>query len=352
MDTEFSPEQEQLRDSVRRFLSEQAPLAMARELWGDERGTTAAVWKGLVELGLPGLLAPERLGGAGGGMRDLGPVLEELGRVVHPGPLVSTAVGAVSAALALEAADLVEAFAAGDARGTLALAEAGARFPAWREPAARADGAGRLHGEKPWVPDALASDWLLVSAGGALWGVESRAAGVSLEPAPTVDGTRRFARLRLEGAAGRRLGDLDALAPAVDRLLVAWAVDGLGAAQAALDLAVAYARERVQFGQPIGAFQAVAHLCADMLHRVELGRAGLHHALWAADAAGAQERHRAAAMAKAFASEAFPKVTADAIQVFGGVGFSWEMDVHLFYKRTLSLQQHLGTAEEWLDTLL
>jgi acyl-CoA dehydrogenase len=352
MDTEFSAEQEQLRESLRRFLGERAPLALARELWDDATGTTDDVWKGLVELGLPGLLAPERMGGAGGGLCDMGVVLEELGRVVHPGPFLSSAVGAVSAAVALEAVDLVEAFAAGAARGTLALAEAGARFPAWRQPAARADAAGRLSGEKTWVPDALAADWLLVSASGALWAVESRSAGVVLEPAPSVDGTRRFAHLRLAGAPGRRLGELDALAPAVDRLLVAWAMDGLGAAQAALDLAVGHARERVQFGQPIGAFQAVSHLCADMLHRVELGRAGLHHALWAADAAGAEERHRAAAMAKAFASEAFPKVTADAIQVFGGAGFSWEFDVHLFYKRTLSLQQHLGTADEWLDTLL
>src|SRR5207237_8752951 len=128
-----------------------------------------------------------------------------------------------------------------------------------------------------------------------------------------------------------------AVAEVVDRVLVAMVTDGVGAAHAALDLAVAYAGERVQFDKPIGSFQAVQHLCSDMLQALELGRAGAYYALWACDA-DAGERHRAAVMAKAFAADAFPRIGAAAIQVFGGVGFTWEHDVDLFSKRLLTLQ--------------
>jgi acyl-CoA dehydrogenase len=350
VETEFSEEQERLRESVRRFLAERAPLSLARELWDAPHAAGGAVWKGLVELGLVGLLAPEAAGGAGGDLRDMGVVLEEMGRVVHPGPFLATAVGAVSAAQALAAADLLPGLAAGSRVGTLALAEPGLRFPDWSRPATRAPG-DRLTGEKLGVADGAAADLFFVTAQEGVYLVEAGAPGLTLEPTPTVDGSRRFARLRLDGTPARRLGPCAALAPAVDRCLVALAVDGLGAAEAALELAVAHAREREQFGQPIGAFQAVAHLCADMLQAVELGRACIHYALWAVDAADAQERHRAAVMAKAWASLAFPRVGADAIQVFGGAGFSWEFDVHLYYKRLLSLEQDCGTADEWLEEL-
>jgi len=141
------------------------------------------------------------------------------------------------------------------------------------------------------------------------------------------------------------------LSEAVDRTVVALAVDGVGAAQAALDLAVSYAKERVQFDKPIGSFQAVQHLCADMLQALELGRAGAYYALWACDAASAAERHRAATMAKAFAADAFWRIGASAIQIFGGVGFTWEHDVHLFYKRLLTLQETYGDAGDFLEEL-
>jgi alkylation response protein AidB-like acyl-CoA dehydrogenase len=159
-----------------------------------------------------------------------------------------------------------------------------------------------------------------------------------------------------DDAAARRLGEpgIDAsaaLSRVVDRVLSAMVVDGLGAAEMALDMAVAYAKERVQFDRPIGSFQAVQHLCADMLQSLELGRAGAYYALWAADAGDPAECHRAATMAKAFAGDAFARIGASAIQVFGGIGFTWEHDIHLFYKRLLTLQQTLGTSSEHLEEL-
>ena len=171
---------------------------------------------------------------------------------------------------------------------------------------------------------------------------------------PTVDATRKEAAVVLTGASATRLGDGDAtnaLAEVVDRVLAAYVVDGVGAASAALDLAVAYAKERVQFDRPIGSFQAVQHRCAEMLQLLELGRAGGYYALWACDAADGAERHRAATMAKAFAGDAYFRIGASAIQVFGGVGFTWEHDIHLYYKRLLTLQQVLGGSPEHLEEL-
>jgi acyl-CoA dehydrogenase len=172
-----------------------------------------------------------------------------------------------------------------------------------------------------------------------------------ITPTECLDGSRRFAEVRFENVAGTRLGDNAQLAPVIDRMLVALCADGLGAAQRALELAVAYASERRQFGQRIGSFQAIQHLCADMLQQLELGRAGLHYALWAQDAGDPSEAHRAAVMCKAYAAETYPQIGASAIQIFGGAGFTWEYDIQLFYKRLLSTQITWGGSEVWLEEL-
>jgi alkylation response protein AidB-like acyl-CoA dehydrogenase len=357
LDFEFSDEQEALRATVRRFLAEQAPIQpYVRDLLGDARGTTDAVWKGLAELGLTGLLVPERHGGSGMGMVDIGVVLEELGRAAHPGPFLSSAVAATSALVATDDGDdLLARLADGTATATVAFLEDDGRD--WRRVSTRTRG-DALTGTKTFVPDAEAADVLLVTARDgdtlALFAVDAGASGLRVEPTPTVDGTRTHAVVVLDGAPARRVGAgdaTDAIAEVVDRVLVGLVVDGVGAAQAALDLAVAYAKERVQFDRPIGSFQAVQHLCADMLQALELGRAGGYYALWACDAAEPAERHRAALMAKAFAGDAFPKIGASAIQIFGGVGFTWEHDAHLFYKRLLTLQQAYGDATDFLEEL-
>jgi alkylation response protein AidB-like acyl-CoA dehydrogenase len=360
LDFEFSEEQGALRTTVRRFLAEQAPIRpYVRDMLDDPRGTTDAVWKGLAQLGVTGLLVPEDSGGSGMGMVDMGVVLEELGRATHPGPFLSSAVAATYALVATGGGDdLLPPLADGSLTATVALLEDDGRD--WRRTATRADAGGSLTGTKTFVPDAAAADVLLVTAaaddgpGIDLFAVEAGADGLRVEPAQSVDGTRKQATVVLDGAPARRIGEghaTDAVAEVVDRVLVGLVVDGVGAAQAALDLAVAYAKERVQFDKPIGSFQAVQHICADMLQALELGRAGAYYALWACDSADAVERHRAAVMAKAFAGDAFARLGASAIQVFGGVGFTWEHDAHLFYKRLLTLQEAYGDGTDFLEEL-
>ena len=363
MDAEFSEEQEQLRESTRRFLTERAPLAYVREMYDDERGTTDAVWTGLVELGVTGLLAPEEHGGAGMGMVDMAVVLEELGRAVHPGPFTASAVGAVSILTLAgdESGELLPALATGRRTATLAHLEPDRRAE-WRVPATAARPVGstwQIDGTKAHVADAAAADTVLVTAtdpDGALgvFAVDRRDPGVTVVASPTVDGSRKEATVTLAGAAARRVGAdraTDVVAETVDRLTTAAVVEGVGTATRALELCVEYAKERQQFGVPIGSFQAVQHLCADMLRAVELARAAAYYACWACDAADARERHRAATMALAFAGDELYRVGANTIQIHAGVGFTWEHDAHLFYKRLLTLQHTGGGATDLLEEL-
>jgi acyl-CoA dehydrogenase len=168
-----------------------------------------------------------------------------------------------------------------------------------------------------------------------------------------VDGSRKEVSVEFAGAPGERLGGdaSTAIARTLDRLAVAYVVDGVGAAARALELVLAYAKERVQFDRPIGSFQAVQHLCADMLRVVELARAAGYYACWAIDEAPVEEAHRAVTIAKAYASDAFAQLGGSAIQVFGGIGFTWEHDIHLFYKRLLTASVALGQADDHLDEL-
>jgi alkylation response protein AidB-like acyl-CoA dehydrogenase len=281
-------------------------------MYDDPIGTTPEVWKGLADLGVldPGLA-----------MVELGVVLEEMGRAVHPGPFLSSAVGATGAILTVAPDDqLLAGLADGSTIATLAL-------------------------DLDRVPDAAAADVVLVRDGDDLYAVED----FDVTPVPTPDGTRKVGALKVKDR-GRLVGRGD-LQGAIDRWMIGYVVDGVGAAGAALDLAVAYGHEREQFDRPIGSFQAVQHLCADMLTALELGRAGAYYGLWAADHADAAELHRAATMAKAFASETFFRIGADAIQVFAGIGYTWEHDIHLFYKRLLTLQHTLGGTREHLEEL-
>jgi alkylation response protein AidB-like acyl-CoA dehydrogenase len=357
LDFEFSEDQELLRATVRRYLTERSPIAYVRAMLDDERGVTDDVWSGLTALGAPGLLVPEVHGGAGMGMVDIAVVLEELGRAVHPGPFASTAVGAVSlVALAGsedDRAELLPGLASGESIGTVALSAAGDTR------AVVNNGDWSIAGEKAHVPDAVAADMLVVTATtteGELGAfvVARDAPGLEVAPTVTVDGTHKFATITLTEAPARRLGAGDAtgaVAETVDRVGIAAVVDGVGAASRALELAVEYAKERRQFDRPIGSFQAVQHLCADMLRAVELARAGAYYACWAADAADPAERHRAATMAQAFAADELYTVGASLIQVHGGIGFTWEHDAHLYYKRLLTLKQLAGGSPGQLEEL-
>jgi len=364
MDFEFSEEQEALRASVRRFVDERAPLPWVRDRYDDLRGTTDPVAQGLADLGLLGLLVPEAHGGAGGGMVDAALVLETLGRALYPGPYASSAIGAVGLVLDAGAprdhADLLPGLADGSTMGTVALLEPDRRAE-WRTAttSARAEDTGwRLHGSKAHVPDLLAASLVLATAtdeDGVLgvFAVDAGADGVTREPSSTIDGSRKEGTLTFDGASARRLGAdaSDAVALTVDRLAVAATAEGVGTAERALEITVEYAKERRQFDAPIGSFQAVQHLCADMLRAVELARAAGYYACWAADAADAGERHRAATMALAFAGDELYAVGASAVQIHAGIGFTWEHDIHLFYKRLLTLQQTGGGSVDQLEEL-
>jgi acyl-CoA dehydrogenase len=362
LDFEFSAEHDELRQAVRRFLGARAPLASVRAAYGDERACGDELWRGLVELGVVGLLAPAERGGAGRGMVDAAVVLEELGRAVCPCPYLATAVGAVSLVDALDGwgdHPVLATLAGGEGRGAVAVYEP-RRRAAWRAPETRAVANGdrwAVRGVKAHVDGASSADVLLVVArtdAGELGVFAVDADDADVAATPTVDGSRSEATVSFDDAPGRRVGAGDAaaaVAATLDRLAVGAVVDGVGAAARALELSVAYAQDRRQFGVPIGSFQAVQHLCVDMLRAVEMARAAGYYACWAADAADAAERHRAATMALAFAADELAAVGAAAIQVHGGIGFTWEHDVHLFYKRLLTLQRTGGGSADQLAEL-
>ncbi|MSO79914.1 MAG: acyl-CoA dehydrogenase [Acidimicrobiia bacterium] len=364
MDFEFNEDQEALRDSVRRFLADRAPIAYVRDMFSDERGTTDAVWGGLVDLGVTGLLVPEAHGGAGMGMVDAAVVLEELGRALHPGPYAASAIGAVGLIVTAGTDDdhaaLLPALASGERVGTVALYEPERRSE-WRAPTTTAvpDGnAWRVNGNKVHVPSATAADVFVVTASApdgslGVFVVDRTATGVAVAPTPTVDGTSKQGAVTFVDAPAWRLGGdaTDAVAGTVDRLYAAAVVDGVGAASRALEITVEYAKARQQFGAPIGSFQAVQHLCADMLRAVELARVASYYACWTADAADDAERHRATTLALAYAADELYAVGASAVQVHAGIGFTWEHDIGLYYKRLLTLQHTGGGTTDQLEEL-
>ena len=350
MDFTFSPEQDDFRQSVRTALAAEAPPAYVRAMIEDPVGVTPALWETMAQLGWLGVLVPESAGGLGLGLVDLVVLQEELGALPFPGPFLSSAVLATLAAVRLGADDLLGDLAAGVRRGTVALEEPGAGAPldavSARATAAPAGAGGGttgevvLEGTKPLVLDGASADWALVvardAAGLGTFLLEVPAGGPGCETVPALDVTRKVARLELDGRRARRVGpagDQTALWERIlDDLAVALCAELVGTSERALTLAVEYAKVRVQFDRPIATFQVIKHKAADMLHRVELARVGTHYAAWASDADD-PERERAAAMCKGFVAEAADFVTAECIQVHGGVGFTWDVDAHLLYRR-------------------
>jgi alkylation response protein AidB-like acyl-CoA dehydrogenase len=346
MNLELTEEQIALRDTVRQFLAEKASLTgHVRPMLDDPTGTTADVWRGLAGLGATGVLVAVEHDGAGMGMVEAGVVAEELGAALYSGPWSSSAVAAARA-LARSAAD--EGLLAGIADGTVIATVGGVTG---QRPAA---GGGMLRGEVIAVPDVAAASVLLIFADGAdgtaLYSVDPAADGITTTPRSHVDPTHKLFDVVFDGVTARRLADAPAgvVEALVDDIIVARAADALGAATAVMNLAVEYAKVRRQFDQPIGSFQAVQHLCVDMYESVELARSGIIHALWAADAADPTERHLAALRAKAFAGR-LASVGDTAIQVFGGIGFTWEHDAHLYLKRLLGWSAFLGAPDRYLE---
>ncbi|MCV7411635.1 acyl-CoA dehydrogenase [Mycobacterium florentinum] len=350
MNLELSDEQVALRDTTRRFLADKAPISgHVRELLDNPTGMDDAVWRGLADLGTTGLLVPEEHGGAGMTMVEAGVVAEELGAALHPGPWLSTAVAAPRALTRLCDNDSAATILAGIADGTTVATVSFLDF----QNVAAEDG-NVLRGELGDVSDAAAADVLLVLAedpdGTALFAVNTDSSGITVAPERGIDQTRKQFRVRLDGVPAQRLATAASadVAAVIDDLLIATAADALGAARAVMDLAVEYAKVRKQFGQVIGSFQAIQHLCVDMYETVELARSGVIHALWAADAdLGSDEKHLAALRAKAFAGR-LATVGDTAIQVLGGIGYTWEHDAHLYLKRLLSWSSLLGGPDRYL----
>jgi alkylation response protein AidB-like acyl-CoA dehydrogenase len=351
MNLELTEEQVALRDTLRRFLAEKASVAAhVRPLLDDPTGTTDEVWGGLAALGATGLLVPEENGGAGMTMVEAGVVAEELGAALYPGPWLSSAVAAPRAVLHAGAVKDAAALLAGIADGSTIATVGPVSGP---RPAAEGT---TLRGALTGLADAAAADVVLVFAdehdGAGLYSVDLSSAGLSVTPCKHVDPTRKLSDVEFDDTVAQRLAPAspDAVEAVLDDMLIAQAADALGAATAAMNLAIDYAKVRKQFDAPIGSFQAVQHLCVDMYEAVELARSGVIHALWAADAAEPAERHLAALRAKAFAGR-LAAVGDTAIQVFGGIGFTWEHDAHLYLKRLLGWSGFLGAPDKYLEAV-
>jgi alkylation response protein AidB-like acyl-CoA dehydrogenase len=344
VDFTFSPEQEALRQAVRDFLARETPSAWCRAMVDDEGGMTEDVWTKLADLGWLGLLVPERLGGTGLGLIDLVVVQEEMGKLPLPGPYFSSAVCATLAARHLGAEELLNELATGARTATLALEEAGSGDPVARTavtatpltPTDPDHGDWSLDGLKPIVLDGHHADVAIVIArtaeGLAAFSVDAPRATL----VQALDVTRKVTRLALDKRVARRLGppgdQTPLLARVRDDIAVALCAETVGACDRALEMATEYAKVRVQFDRPIATFQAIRHKIVDMLHQVELCRVGTHYAAWASEV-NDPLREEAVAMAKGFVGEAANMITAENIQVHGGVGFTWDVDCHLLFRR-------------------
>jgi len=363
MDFAFSEEQEMLRRSARDFLAKECSSKVVRKLMESSDTYDEGLWKKVAGLGWTALGIPEEYGGVGTFL-DLVVVLEEAGRALMPGPFFATmglAVPAIiEAGTEAQKQEALGAIAQGSARATLAFTEPSGRWDAGSVTlTAKPSGGGwQLDGVKQFVPDAQAADFIVVAArtrgegedGISLFLVKGRPKGMTITPLKTLDQTRRWNEVRFDGIkldADSLMGAGDKAWPHLKRALE-WATAALcaemvGGTQKVLETSTEYAKTRHQFGKPIGIYQAVSHKLADMLVLSESGRSATYYAAWAVDA-DAPDRSLAASMAKAYVSDAYRKVAGDGIQVHGGIGFTWEHDMHLYFKRAKSSEVTLGDA--------
>jgi alkylation response protein AidB-like acyl-CoA dehydrogenase len=362
----FNEEQETLRTAARSFLGDYSSSARVRKAMETERGYDPEVWKRIgAELGWPSIIIPEDYGGSGLTYVELVGLLEEMGSALLCAPFFSTVCLAGNALLVggteAQKQEHLPGIAAGETTGTLAYTGPNGHWDASGiEAVARKEGGEFvLSGTKMFVPDGHTADLLIVAArskgsrgeeGVSLFVVPADTAGVERLPLPTMDQTRKQARIELRDVrvpASALMGDEGGgwkiLSRTLDLAAVALSAEQVGGAQKCLDMSVQYAKERVQFGRPIGSFQAIKHKCADMLLRVESARSASYYAgCTAAENEG--ELPVIAALAKAYCSDAYFHCAAESIQIHGGVGFTWEYDVHLHFKRAKSTETFLGNA--------
>jgi alkylation response protein AidB-like acyl-CoA dehydrogenase len=366
MDFGFNADQEMLRATARKFFENECTSDFVRARMAEDGGFTEEFWTKLAEQGWLGLVYPEAYGGAGLGFVDLTVLMEEMGRAVMPGPFFSTVL--------LGGLTLLEAGSDAQKKEWLTkIAEGLARVTlAWTEPSARWDAAGvtttakatgsgfTLSGTKLFVPDAHVAHALVVVArtaesqnpedGISLFLVPTDATGVSVTLLPTMDQTRKLCEVKLDDVAvpaaamlGTRGGGWTPLTRVVQRATVALCAEMCGGAQKVLDMTTEYAKIRIAFGKPIGSYQGVKHKAADMLVDVENAKSLTYYAAWAVDE-NVPEAALAASMAKAYTSDAFRKVAGAGIQLHGGIGFTWEHDLHLYFKRAKASEFTFGDS--------
>jgi len=364
MDFDFTQEQVMLRNLTREFLTRESTPRAVRTLMEEPNGFSAATWQQMSEMGLPGLAIDPGYGGQGLGMVELALVLDEMGRAAYPGPFFATTVLAASAIIAggqpNQMARYLPDIAQGRTKATLALIE---EALSWSSSSVRMTAERRgdsfvLSGQKRFVPFAQAADLILVVArtgagkdGTTVLAVPADTSGISQTPNVEMDHTAKTSTLTFAGVsipADAVIGEVDrgwdVIGPTLQRAVIGASAEMLGAARRCLEMSVEYAKVRQQFGQPIGAFQAIKHACAEMLLEVENAHAATYYAAWALDA-GAPDAALAASVAKAYVGDASRKVCGSSIQVHGGIGFTWEYDLHLYVKRAKHLEPLYGDAD-------
>lgn len=367
----FTGEQEQFRSAVRRFLTDKSPTTEVRRLMATTEGYDPAVWRQLSEeLSLPGIHIPEQYGGAGFGIVELSIVIEEQGRTLLCAPYFSTAVLAANAILnggaEADKSELLPDIARGKRLAALAITESDCNWdPASIRMVATGEGDGyRLDGVKSFVVDGHIADLIIVAAriagssgreGLALFTTDASASGLERRLLESMDATRKIARIEFRGARAQLLGGIEtgaaAISKTLDQAAIALANEMVGGAQIMLDSAVSYAKLRVQFGRPIGSFQAIKHKLADMLLEVELAKSAAYYAAQAA-AVEDPEWPALANLAKAGASETYLHAAAECIQIHGGIGFTWDNDTHLWFKRAKSSEVFLGQPSYHRELLM
>jgi alkylation response protein AidB-like acyl-CoA dehydrogenase len=345
MDFALSDDQSAIRAAAHDFLSNAASAEVVRTAIDGPTGFDAALWRGFAEMGFTGLMVPEALGGLGLGAVEMALVLEEAGACLAPVPFFETAVLAVQAVRAAGSEEQQATFLPRLARGTAATLAGIAGRPVFTE--------GKLIGEADFVTFATAAELILVATqDDRIVALEADTPGLTIEPLPSLDRTRRFARLRFDCAVpdDRML----ARAGAVDHVLTIGAgllaAEQTGAAQFSLDATVDYVKQRVQFGRTIGSFQAVKHMLADMMMLVEASRSAAYYAAAAIDNGGA-ELAEACHVARIYAADALRHVAGEAIQLHGGIGFTWEHHAHLYFKRARASASWLGSADRHREAL-
>jgi alkylation response protein AidB-like acyl-CoA dehydrogenase len=341
----LSESQQILKDTARKFFAGEIPIASVRKAMETENAYDASLWTKLAEQGFTGIITPEEYGGMGLGKVELILLMEEAGYALLPGPLFSTVALAGSVLEACgspgQKKEYLGRIAAGQARSTLALVEAAG---SWDPRSLEISASGnRLTGTKLFVTDAAVADFIVVAARDGIFVVDAKATGMRIEPMKGMDLGRKIYSVEFKNTPAEKLGDPNGLARALDVATAALCAEMVGGMQRALEFTVAYAKTRKQFGKPIGIFQAVQHLCADMYLETESSRSATYYAAWALEE-NVPDAAAAVSVAKMYSSDASRTVGNRGIQVHGGMGFTWENDLHLYYRRAKASETMLGDA--------